>query len=70
MLLVNDQHILNWEINMGSKIIISEAESKDVIFTKLANSWSVRGLGFFEYSTENLVFFKDVQCLYYLRDSH
>jgi len=55
---------------MGSKIIISEAESKDVIFTKLANSWSVRGLGFFEYSTENLVFFKDVQCLYYLRDSH
>jgi len=40
--------MLNWEVNMGSKIIISKVESKDAIFTKLAKRWSVRGSGFFE----------------------
>jgi len=51
--------MLNWEINMGSEMIISKVEIKDVIFTKLAKRWSVRKSGFFEYSAEHLVFLKD-----------
>ena len=54
---------------MGSKVIVSKVESADAIFTKLAESWSVRGLGFLEYSTESLISLKDARCLYYLRDS-
>jgi hypothetical protein len=66
MLLVNGQNMLNWEVNMGSKMIISKVESKEAIFTKLAKSWSVRGSVFFGYDTEHLVSFRDAHCLYYL----
>ena len=44
-------------------MIISKVEIADAIFTELAKSWSVRGSGFFEYSTEPLVFLKDAHCL-------
>jgi hypothetical protein len=61
--------MLKWEVNMGSKMIISKVESADEIFTKVVKRWSVTGSGFFEYSTETLILLKDAHCLYYLRDS-